>query len=117
MATWPATLPTFSEILSDSYSEIFPNNVIRTEMELGPAKLRKRGTAAPQVVAGNFFMTSTQVGILRTFYEDTISYGATEFDTIHPRTSAVISAQFMGQPQIARMGDGWSVNVVIEVLP
>ena len=117
MATWPATLPAFNEILVDSYQEIAPDNIIRTQMDIGPDKIRLRGTAAPEFFSGNFYMTSTQVGILRTFFDDTVNYGVDAFDTIHPRTTAAVSARFTAQPQIARMGAEWSVMIACEILP
>jgi len=117
MATWPVTLPQFNEILVDTYTEIAPQNVIRTQMDIGPDKLRRRGTAAPELFTGSFHMTSTQVGILRTFFDDTVNYGADAFDSIHPRTTAAISARFTAQPQIARSGADWIVSVGMEILP
>ena len=117
MATWPATLPTFQEVLEDSYNEALADNTIRSEMDIGPAKVRRRGTAAPQLISGSMFCTSTQVGILDTFYSGTVNYGADAFDTIHPRTTVAVSVRFTGQPQIARMGDGWQVSISFEVLP
>jgi len=117
MATWPVTLPSFDEILIDTYQEVAPDNIIRTQMELGPDKIRKRGTAAPTPFTGSLYMTSTQVGILRTFYDGTISYGADSFDAVHPRTSSAITARFTAQPQIARMGADWVVAIGCEILP
>ncbi len=42
MATWPATLP--APALS-SLRETPPDNLIRTQMDKGPAKVRRRTTA------------------------------------------------------------------------
>ena len=117
MATWPATLPTFQEFLEGSYREFLANNVIRTEMDIGPAKIRRRGTAAPDIISGTMHMTSTQVGIFQTFYEDTIYYGSTTIDTIHPRTTAAITVNLLEQPQISRHGADWQVTLTCEILP
>lgn len=117
MATWPGTLPGFDEILADGYRETAPQNVIRTEMETGPAKVRRRGTAAPEMVSGTMLLTTAQVATLRTFFDSTISYGATEFDGTHPRTGASVSMRFMAPPQAAASGIHWLVTLNLEILP
>ena len=117
MATWPGTLPTFAEFLHDSYRETAPDNVIRTQMSIGPDKIRKRGTAAPTICQGIMYMTTAQVATFRTFYDSTINYGADEFDTIHPRTGAAVSVAFIGQPMTAPRGTEWNVSMAFEILP
>lgn len=119
MATWgsTSTLPAFDEFLVDSYQEAAPDNVIRTDMDIGPAKVRQRGTAAPVICSGSMHMTSTEVANFRTFYDNTVNYGADEFDTIHPRTTAAVSVSFIGQPNIQRNGADWMVSFSFEILP
>lgn len=118
MATWPSSvLPAFDEFLVESYVENAPDNVIRTDMEIGPPKVRLRGTAAPVVCSGSMHMTSTQVVNFRTFFDDTVNYGADEFDTIHPRTTAAVSVSFIGNPSYQRSGHDWIVSFNFEILP
>jgi hypothetical protein len=70
MATWPGTLPS---PISDGYQEIMADNSIRTQMEVGVAKVRKRSTAAPVKFQLAYNMTATQVITLKTFFNTTIS--------------------------------------------
>lgn len=117
MATWPGTLPTFQHFLVDGFLETAPYNVIRTEMEIGPAKIRRRGTAAPEVFSGAMHLTTAQVATFRTFYDSTVNYGADAFDTVHPRTGSSVSARFIGPPQVVQVGGDWRLAFEFEVLP
>ena len=63
MATWPGTLPDY--VMQSGFSETLPNNVIRTKMEVGPPKMRRRGTAAPRPMKWKLYMTTAQVATLR----------------------------------------------------
>ena len=40
---WPATLP--QEILAEGYEEGLPDVLVRTKMDAGPDKVRRRATA------------------------------------------------------------------------
>jgi hypothetical protein len=117
MATWPGTLPTFQDILAESYQASMPDNVIITDMEVGPPKARRRGTAAIEPFSGTLRMTSAQLATFKTFYESTIFYGALKFDATHPETSAAVSMIFMGQPQKAPAGPDWLLSFSVGILP
>lgn len=117
MASWPATLPDFTNFLQDSYTEALADNVIRTDMEIGPAKVRRRSSAAPQLIEGRLRLKTAQLTVFKTFYEDTIFFGALAFDAVHPRTAAAISARFAVVPQISASGIDWIAALKIEVLP
>ena len=117
MATWPGTLPTFQDILAESYKASMPANVIVSEMEIGPPKLRRRATAAVEPFSGTMRMTSAQLATFKTFYETTIAYGSLEFDATHPETEAAVEMIFTGQPQKAPVGPDWLVSFSVGVLP
>jgi hypothetical protein len=113
---WPSTLP--QKPLVDGYGEDFPENTIRTEMEVGPAKLRRRSTAAPKKITISFLMTQIQVATFETFFNTTLSSGSLPFDWAHPRTGVTESFRFMKPPQI-RPASGllWKVALELEELP
>ena len=119
MATWgsTATLPAFTEFLIETYQETAPNNVIRTQMEIGPDKVRRRGTSAPTPFSGTMLMTSSQVSNLLTFFDTTLNYGAESFDAVHPRTTVAATVRFTAPPQISPMGADWQVAMSFEILP
>lgn len=116
MASWPATLPQAFE--QDGYSEPFASNVVRTEMDVGPPKVRKRYTAAVKQFAGLMYLTETQAETLETFYETTTNWGSDAFDWVHPRTGAAISCRFAGPPVLEQArGRYVAAMIQIEVLP
>ena len=117
MATWPATLPSFREILEGSYNETAPNNVLENEMDVGPPKARLRTTAGVVPFSGSLYFNDAQTGYWDTFYEDTINYGADEFDAVHPRKGSACEAIFYGRPQLSRMGTGWRFDFTAGILP
>lgn len=115
MATWPSTLPLPS---TGGYQEVLPDNTVRTEMEVGPAKVRKRATSATTKYKISFEMDNTDVNTLETFYRTTINEGADTFDMNDPRNGTSETWRIMGPPQIQALGPVYfRVNVNMEKLP
>jgi hypothetical protein len=116
MSAWPGTLP--EQFEQDGYQETFPEVTIRSEMDVGPAKLRKRYTAAIVAFTGYMFMTPDQVDDLWTFWETTTAYGSLAFDWDHPRTGDSVSCRFLSPPKLEAVeGGDFRVTIEIEVLP
>lgn len=116
MSAWPGTLP--QQFEQEGYQETFPKVTIRTEMDVGPAKLRKRYTAAIKPFVGQMFMTPEQVETLETFFEVTTAYGSLAFDWENPRTGVAASCRFVGEPQLEAVeGGDFKVTIQIEILP
>jgi hypothetical protein len=116
MASWPGTLPT--EPIETGYSETAPNNLIRTNMDVGPAKVRKRTLANVRQLTVQFVLTSTQVGYLDTFYVTTTNSGADSFTWTHPRTTSPITLRFVNPPTYTPIEGGlYSVSLSLEILP
>jgi hypothetical protein len=115
MSAWPATLP--QQLEQDGYSEDLPNGVIRTNMDAGPAKVRKRYTAAVKPVSGQLVLTLTQVGILQAFFEDDCDYGASTFTWVHPSTGVAATCRFTSPPRLSARDGNWVATVSFEVLP
>lgn len=116
MPVWPASLP--APTLS-SLVESPANNLIRSAMDKGPAKLRRRTTANVKPISFMLKLTAAQWDTLLEFYEvDTFS-GAISFDFPHPRTEEPLSARFSGDPPQAAEQEGivYIVNVSLEILP
>ena|SRR5581483_3281963 len=90
MTTWPDTLP--QQLLMDGYAETPPSNVIRSTMDQGPPKDRRRSTDAERLFSGTMELTQDQIGIWEDFYYNTIDE-VLPFDFPHPRTGATISVK------------------------
>lgn len=112
---WPPSLPQVLEI--DGYSERFPDVVKRTAMETGPAKRRRRFTAAPVPIRGKVTLTAAQRAALRTWFDTDLQGGALSFDWTHPVTGAAATYAFVAPPEI-RGDDGvLPVTLDLELLP
>ena len=117
--TWPAA-PTLPQSPQKGYTEDIGANLVKTPMDSGPAKVRKRG-AKPTVLNMTFLMTTAQVNNLNTFLT-TISYTA-RFNFTHPRTSTQVECRIVPQ------GEGtmytstyqapgyYNISMVFEVMP
>jgi hypothetical protein len=110
MATWPSTL----KITRNNYSETRPNRSIRSSMDIGPAKLRRRSSMAIRPVTMTLFLTPEQCDILDTFYDENESLG---FDFINPRTGVTERARFTREPQYSARETMWDVSIELELLP
>lgn len=116
MPTWPGTLPAFP--LLEGFRETVPDTVIRTDMESGPAKIRRRTTSAVRKMAVSYLMSKAQVEALETFYLTTLLGGSLAFDFNHPRKNATVSCRFV-QPPVYGSANGayFKVELELEVLP
>lgn len=114
MSSWPSTLPTLQ--LSD-YSETLADNVLRTQMEYGPNKLRRRTVSNVGQMAGSIIIGPSQRLDLITFYTTTVASGTLQWTMRHPVTGATISVRFTGPPQLSAVGNKFRASITLEVLP
>lgn len=73
MATWPSTLP---EPLAPGYGLDAGEATVRTDMDGGAARVRRRCTAIPDKVSLKFLLTEAQMVIFRAFYDADMQQGA-----------------------------------------
>jgi len=113
---WPSSLPQRPTV--GGYQERFAETVLRTAMDAGAAKLRRRFTAAPRQIEVTFRMTAAQVAVLRSFYEETTAGGALPFDWVHPREGTAAEFRFVEAPRVSAVtGTLFSVAVKLEQMP
>ena len=117
MAVWPASLP--DDVLVDGYSERPPRVRLRTPMDAGPPKMRRRFTAAVEPIRCTMAFTRAQVTTFRTFYDTTLLGGVLTFDWTHPRTLAAVTFRFADpEPEITpNSGKDWIGDFTLEVMP
>lgn len=117
MPSWPSTLP--QRVLSEGYQEIAPDMVLRSEMDAGPAKVRRRFTAAVRTVRCQIALTSAQVATLDSFYVGTLAGGSLTIDWVHPRTQAATTFRMRQPPQYTAEsgGSSWIAQLELEILP
>ena len=117
--SWPSTLPAANEVLLDGHSETWTGSVIRTDMDAGPAKLRRRTTAAIRTLTCRMILNEEQVETLRVFYMSHLDYGTAPFQWDLPRTGGDILCRFVGDITVTPAGSGelWAASFTVERLP
>jgi hypothetical protein len=117
MANWPAALPQLPT--PGGYKEEPSSGMVRTTMDAGPAKRRRRISAAPKKMHEVYEMTSAQLVTFEEFYNDTLLDGSLTFTKNNPRTG-VSSTYAFGEtkPSWSNIGPGyWLVDLDLEILP
>jgi len=110
METWPTSLPLPEQA---GYSEQQANNILRTQMDAGAPKQRRRYTAVYTTVKFQMTLTSVQTSTLMSFYN---LVGAGNFTWTHPRTSASVTARFIDSPILTAKDNHILAGVTLEVL-
>lgn len=116
--TWPTALPQSPQ---KGYSETGGVLAMRTPMDAGPAKLRRRGQK-PQMLNVTFLMTSAQVVVFEDFVKNTIK-GVARFGFAHPRTGSIAEVRIIpeGEGNLYNMSytapGYYTLQFQLEVLP
>jgi len=119
---WPATVP--DGFMESGYSYKAQSGVIRTNMDTGPAKVRRRFTAVPKNHKGNIILTKAQFATWESWFENVIIFGTLSFTMTNPHTAASMTVRLV----IPSSGEAYSIapeagtgNVIlsleVEVLP
>ncbi len=116
MATWPGSLP---GPMKEPFNEALDDTVIRTSMDTGPTKRRRRYTARKDMLNLVYRLDLTQLAIFRTFYGTTINDGLTEYDMEHPVTEATITVAIMSPVKFVNVGasDIYEIAFSVEIQP
>lgn len=113
---WDAGLP--QKLLIDGYSETMADNLLRTSMDAGPAKQRRRSAAGARPVSGTLKMTAAQMATFKTFYYTTLLSGALRFSWTDPITGGAVEMRFTAVPSWrAISGNLYDVEIKLEILP
>jgi hypothetical protein len=116
MTSWPSDIP--QSPLVSGFSETFPNVVVRTSMDQGPAKVRRRFTAAERPFKCSMILTAAQATSFDTFFTTTMEGGALTFTWVHPRTLEAGTFRFVGQPTFTAIDGGlYQTEFQIELMP
>lgn len=108
MPAWPATLPQF--VLESGYQEQLQDQVVETQMESGPVKVRRRFTKQVRTFQCQMLMTAAQHVIFESFWQTDCLGGSISFTWVHPRTRAAATFRFRTPaPQYQTVG---GVNVI-----
>ncbi|MBT6048967.1 MAG: hypothetical protein HOG49_19385 [Candidatus Scalindua sp.] len=97
MPAYPASLP--QAPLVQGFSDQRQAGMIRSEMETGAPKTRKRFTAALRILTFPTILNGTQRATFDTFYITTINEGTDEFTIPDPVDAATITVKFKSPPE------------------
>jgi hypothetical protein len=121
-AVWPASLP--QNLRVGDHEETPPDTVLRTEMDAGPAKARKRFSTMPRKFSGSLVMTRDQLAEFDEFFNDVIGGGALPFEWKIPRTAVTCDVRLTKapaykptSPRAEDASDYWIVTLDLEVMP
>ena len=76
MAAWPSTLP---RPRFGGYAVKPGQSFVRTDMETGAARQRKRSSSAPEEIALNWVFTSAEMAVFRAFFKTDLGEGSIWF--------------------------------------
>ena len=116
--TWPTTLPQQPE---KGYSETVGLLIMRSPMDAGPAKQRRRGRR-PDTLSVQYTLSQAQVAILDSFIIDSLD-GTTRFGFPHPRKYTTVEARVIPQSSgelytLAYLAPGYyRASLQLEILP
>lgn len=119
MASWPAELP--QNLIVEGFSYAPQSQVIRTEMDAGPAFQRRRYTTERVQVSGAILVVGlAPAQTFLDFLNNTLNGGAEAFDWKDPIRNSPARLQFIGTdpPVIAKVGgDIYRISMHLEILP
>jgi len=105
MILWPEILP---QNIS-GYSGAPGDGLIRTSMDAGPPKVRRRFTAVLEPVSGYIVVTPEQFTFFRTWYDNVLLNGALRFGWVHP-FSGLSLTNLLTNGGFDSTTTGWSEN-------
>jgi hypothetical protein len=121
-AVWPPALPQSPRL--EDLQETPPSLAIRTSMDVGPAKVRRRAVAGVTTWTMSLIVTAAQRIALLDFFTDVCEAGAVPFDWKNPSTGVPASFRWVGVPSIKAMsmrsavgGGRHLVRFTLEELP
>ena len=123
---WPPSLP--QSPIANGYKESMPSNILRSDAEYGPAKVRKRGGSKPITVKASYVLTTEEVETLDNFVYNNIGGGAICFDWPRPRFShggskyvraRIVPASdgLYDKSVVGNTVDFWQVELTLEIFP
>lgn len=111
---WPPVLPQVLQLKGLGAKR--KNNVIRTEMDAGPAKIRRRYTVTEKVFEGSIIITEFQRKILENWYQNTIGDGTLRFQMKDPQTLLPAEFRFTEDYSEDSIDGLWKITMKLEKL-
>ena len=113
---WPTTL---QQLMNEAnFGNEFGDTVLRSDMEVGPPKTRRRNTRGYDNFTTSIELTVTQYNTFKTFYNTSLNGGVLAFEIEHPITRVLSEFKFAANPTVRSLGGGiFRVNMAWEEVP
>jgi len=112
--TWPAELPAM--LLIDGFSKQPQSSVIRTTMDAGPKKARRRYTARTVKFSGKQIFDMAELMVFEQFYQFVLADGVLRFNFTDPSTLEAAEFRFTGDYTVAAVEGLFEVSMQLERL-
>jgi hypothetical protein len=104
MQTWPSQL---QQLLNEANFGIsIGETVLRSDMDIGPAKVRRRVTKSIDSFTASINLNVAQYTIFINFFNTTLAGGSLPFTFKHPITGVNETFRFKSPPSISSIGGG-----------
>lgn len=118
MVDWPTGISFIEK--PDAYQRTGPKgNIIRSPMDTGPSKTRRRFTAAVQMVSGETdIISDADVAVFEDWFTTSIADGALSFYAADPKTLTIGRYKFVETYELIHVDDDKNRLVIkLEKLP
>lgn len=109
-----ATFPSKFKILRDNYTEGLTDRTISSQMDVGPAKKRRRTLLVSERINLTVKIELSDADEFKQFYY-TNDVGV--FDFRNPRTGVMVSARFASVPSMVLNETYYTANFELEIMP
>lgn len=100
---WPSQLQ--DKVNRDSFNYKVGETVLRSDVDIGPKKLRRRFTRPINMATVSIDINSvSEYNIFMTFYNTTTNAGVSPFEFVHPITGVLKEWRFADVPEIRPLG-------------
>jgi hypothetical protein len=111
---WPELLP--SGLLADGFSKQPQSNVIRTSMDAGPKKARRRYTARTEKYSGKQVFDEAELMVFEQFYHTVLADGVLRFNFEDPITGEIGEFRFTEDYTVNPLDGQYEVHMPLERL-
>lgn len=109
-----ATFPSKFKILRDNYTESLGDRTISSQMDVGPAKKRRRTILPIEKINLIVKINLSDVEEFKTFY---YANDVGVFNFVHPRTSATLKVRFASVPALVLNETYYTSSFELEIMP
>lgn len=109
---FPSELPAPKQ---NSYSETMPSSVVRSQMDMGQDKVRRKISRAVNKISVSFIMTEEQKQIFKDFYNNTLQGGVRFFNWRNKVVRFVENDNTLGTfKMLDSKGKWWEISIELE---